>query len=888
MLVENNRFVTDPEAKANILANHLEHIFKCSDRLRSNNKYLISVAMSLNEDLQIDSYNQTINLHELNMALSTQKSTSPGDDFIHNDMLKQLPLDYKIFLLQIFNYSLDFTLIPPKWKLAIVLPFLKEGKASMDVKSYRPISLLSCVCKLLEKIILNRVSLLIESKKKLRPSQGGFRKRLCTVDQITNLENDIRNALLNKKILVVIFIDLEKAFDSVWHLGLIYKIQNLGIRGKLLRWMKEYLSNRKFKVLFEGKYSSERNIGSGVPQGAILSPLFFNIMMSDLPIENKIKSAEYADDICFYCVSDNTEEIELSLQAQLVSFAKWTHEWGLNINPAKTKAMMFTKKRVNPPSLNINNSPIEYVQTHRYLGMVLDSPKLSWNNHIEYLKYSSVQRVNVMRAISGYHWGADRKILSIIYKSLVRSRFDYGCSLYDTASYGQTSKLDKIQNRCLRIITGAQATSPVLSLEVESNFPPLQIHRNFCSLKFLYRIIELPLHVSIGKTVADCIQMLRIRPIIATGTNAPAIIRAINLNSKLELQTINHNSVPLISPLRPSLGIQNYFSTEFSNIPVKDLTESIANQIFRCIDSQYESSVKIYTDGSKITDPNKSCGAAVVVVRQETTEMLNFRLAPQCSIMSCELYAISQALDYIKTYDGTERSFIIYTDSMSSIELLAGHKNKSNLTYIYRIYQQINDLTRTGIFLKIHFVPGHKNIEGNELADLAANAAHALDDIGNQVSKEDRVSSMRNVLFLYWEKKWVNLVEVTNKGKSLKGIKDKVGHWPWALNQERTVETVMARLRIGHANFKEHLYRFNLSPTPFCDCGNNESLEHLMMHCPITNRHRIVLRFSLNQLKVPFTLKNILGGGDFDYDVQLKIVEIVAKYLKKINKLHIL
>ena len=887
ILIENDNVVTDPELKSNIMANHLKKIFKCKDSER-NGRYIIPIAMALSDDSDHISYNKDFNLPELNLALSTLKSTSPGFDNVHNEMLKNLPCKYKTILLAIFNHSFNLGIVPTCWKTSIILPFLKEGKNPTEVTSYRPISLLPACSKLLEKLVFNRLNIEIESKLLLRPSQGGFRRRLCTIDQISSLEYSIRNSLANQKITVVVFIDLEKAFDSVWHIGLVNKIQNLGIKGRMLRWLKSYLSGRKFRVYWEGIYSSEQKISSGVPQGAILSPLLFNIMLNDIPVIENVSSAEYADDISFYMQGENMVEIVHTLQNQLTIFSEWASEWGLNINIPKCKAMFFTRKKVSPPQMYLNNIPIAFVPTHRYLGMVLDSPKLFWHRHIDYLKSSSVQRINILKAVSGHHWGADRSVLTIMYKSLIRSRLDYGCTLYDSTSYTHSSKLDKIQNKCLRIITGAQATSPILSIEVESNFPPLEIHRKYLLLKFIYRIAELPPHVSIGKNTNDCIQLLKRRPWLALQNQPPAIIRAIDLNLQLKLSPIEYSPISLTTPLYPCINMNDHFSTEFSAHSVKDLTNEMTRQIFQHIDSQHPHYIKIFTDGSKIFEPDVSCGAAVIVQRGDTTEMLNFRLSPDTSIMGCELHAISEALDYIKTFDGPQTNFIIYTDSMSSIQLLKEQKNRSYLYYAFKIYQQIAKILSSGANVKLQFIPGHKNIEGNELADLVANSAHSLDLQGTGIPKEDRVSKMHAILYKYWETKWLNLIDITNKGTHLKQIKGKVGHWPWSLHKNRNVETVMAKLRIGHANFKEHQFRFNLSPTPLCNCGEFEDIEHFMLFCPIYRRQRQNLVFKLNNMSVPINLKNLLGGGNFNESVQFKIIEYVSDYLKSIKKLYIL
>ena len=346
----NGNLITESTAKCKMMADKFEKLFECKERQKRNCKYLLPITIGLTDD-SIVPYNNNLNMNELVSAMRTLKLSSPGIDLIHNNMLKLIPNDYKTYLLDIFNHSFRDGEFPTQWKSSIIIPILKDAKSATEIDSYRPISLLPCCGKLMEKIVFNRLNFYLERKNQFRPSQGGFRKRLCTVDQIAIIENEIRFSLSKKQITIVVFIDLHKAFDSVWHLGIIYKLFRLGIQGRMLRWIKNYLSERTFKVFYEGKHSIDKKITSGVPQGAILSPLLFNVFTSDLPIVDGIQSTEYADDLAFFCSGSDPVQVMQKLQTQLSQLFSWTREWGLEINEIKTKAMYFTNRRIKPQSL---------------------------------------------------------------------------------------------------------------------------------------------------------------------------------------------------------------------------------------------------------------------------------------------------------------------------------------------------------------------------------------------------------------------------------------------------------------------------------------------------------------------------------------------------------
>ena len=269
-------------------------------------------------------YNEPFNLFELDNAFSSLKLTSPGFDNVHNHMLKMMPIEYKKFSLNIINQCYNESYIPDNMKLAIVLPILKPEKPINEVTSYRPIALLQCFSKLMEKLINVRLNYYIEIDNKFRKTQLGFRKRMTTLDNISRYEQTIRKSIYENKYCISIFFDLSNAYDKVWHLGLLYKLVKCGIRGNLLRWIQSFLLNRSFKVYLDGEFSSVRKAKSGVPQGSILSPTLFNIMLSDLPQVEGVDIAEYADDILIYTTSKDIKQASDLIQKQVDAISTYT------------------------------------------------------------------------------------------------------------------------------------------------------------------------------------------------------------------------------------------------------------------------------------------------------------------------------------------------------------------------------------------------------------------------------------------------------------------------------------------------------------------------------------------------------------------------------------
>ncbi|KAF2344136.1 Reverse transcriptase domain [Trinorchestia longiramus] len=281
----------------------------------------------------------------------------------------------------------------------------------------------------------------------------------------------------------------------VWPTGVLYNLGSCGVQGPILRWIHSYLTNRSFQVYFEGSYSSVRRARSGVPQGGILSPMLYNLMMSDIPMQTGVQACDYADDLRFFTAHEDLHVATDKLKIQMDSLNKWSQQWGLKINCIKTKIMCFANKRVTPISIFLCRQLLTFDQRYKYLGVILDAPHLRWEPQINYLKQTSIPILNILQSISHRHWGTDRKVLLKRYKALVRSCLDYAAPLHGTAAPSNLSKLNSIQNQCLRIATGCRKTT-ITSLRIEADIPPLALHREEIAHRYYSRLIQLPLNIA--------------------------------------------------------------------------------------------------------------------------------------------------------------------------------------------------------------------------------------------------------------------------------------------------------------------------------------------------------------------------------------------------------
>ncbi|KAI5749884.1 hypothetical protein M8J76_011129 [Diaphorina citri] len=287
---------------------------------------LTKVRATINND---DNYEQLYtNRNEVQTIISKLKNTkAPGEDGIQGIILKKLPDSLLEVFVDILNSAIRNDYFPSTWKNANVIPIHKPNKDPHLATSYRPISLLPILGKLYERIVLIRLN---RNKTALmQDEQFGFRAKHSTCHQLTRIVNDISINLTAGRPSTVVLLDIEKAFDCVWHEGVVHKLDKLNVNPIIIRIILSYLSNRTFQVRYNNKLSSKRRIAAGVPQGSILGPVLFSIYLHDLPKSQAVNTALYADDTALYVLGG--PHAGLRLQQQLNMLEPYYKKTGIGL-----------------------------------------------------------------------------------------------------------------------------------------------------------------------------------------------------------------------------------------------------------------------------------------------------------------------------------------------------------------------------------------------------------------------------------------------------------------------------------------------------------------------------------------------------------------------------
>ena len=336
------------------------------------------------------------------------------------------------------------------------------------MNNYRPISLLPVFGKIFEKIIFNKIYNYLSKENLLNPNQSGFRPSDSCMNQLLAITHEIFEAFDCNPALEVrsVFLDIAKAFDNVWHEGLIYKIKSMGISGELLNLLENYLSDRYQRVVLNGQISSWTPVLAGVPQRSILGPLLFLIYINDLPNELQSNAKLFADDTSLFAVADDKNVCTNILNNDLLTISKWAFNWKMLFNPDPKKPaqeVLFSRKKQVQihPTISLNNVEVQRVPFQKHLGFTLDE-KLNFNQHID----SAISKINTgISVIKELRYSLPRNSLITIYKAFLRPLIDYGDIIYDQPQNESfCEKIESVQYKAALAITGAiQGTSWDLS-----------------------------------------------------------------------------------------------------------------------------------------------------------------------------------------------------------------------------------------------------------------------------------------------------------------------------------------------------------------------------------------------------------------------------------------
>ena len=541
---DDDTLVTDNIDKADVLNNFFSSVFVKSDDFDEDR---------LENDIgsRLDDIN--ITLEEVEKVLNGLKpDKSPGPDNLHPKVLYESRKEICVPLFMIFNQSIQEGNIPNDWRKAIVVPIFKKG-SKKEPSNYRPVSLTSVVCKLCESLIRKNVMNYMLQNHLFSDNQYGFRPGRSCVIQLLEILDEWTKLLDIGNPVEIVYLDFSKAFDTVSHERLLFKLYKLGIRGSVLSWIKNFLIDREQCVRVGTNISSWSKVISGVPQGSGLGPVLFLCFINDLPnvVDGMVKI--FADDTKLYTVSK--EENCEALQKDLDNLCDWSDKWKLSFNSKKCKVLHVGNNnphyRYTMTDSDGYHSYIESVDSEKDLGVTFDT-KLNFDVHITNIVNKAQRNLGIIHRSFEY---MDKPMLLTLYKSIVRPVLEYGSCVWSPHLSKDIKRIEGIQRRATKLIPDLEEL-PYIDRMKSLGLPTLEYRRDRADMIQIYKSIhnldELKwdnmFSLSTGGLRGHNLKFIKMKSHNNIRFNTFSQ-RSVNLWNKLTCETVNASSINVFKSL---------------------------------------------------------------------------------------------------------------------------------------------------------------------------------------------------------------------------------------------------------------------------------------------------------------------------------------------------
>ena len=453
--IEDKEFKTDKE-KGDLFRSILCKTFSTEKSIDLNEGSTENIDSYIHNKKYLEHYSNVgsffpeIDLDELKKTIKKiNKDSSAGPDIISYRLIKNLPESFLKKILNFFNLCLAKSIIPKQWKISRI-SMIPKKRTSNDPSKYRPISVTSCLGKILERIVRNRLYKYLEENNLICLQQSGFRTHRRTADNLVFMTQKISETFNRKKKVCSLFFDISQAFDKTWHNGILYKMSQLKVPLYIFEWVREFLNNRKFFVKVNDYSSAQGDIQSVVPQGAVISPLLFTIFINDIPklnSKNNSYSLLFADDLVSFFIFKKYGKIVTLINYYLKKIEAWLVKWKMKMAPEKCSHTIFSENPGKNQSLTLKlfGKNIPYEKKPLFLGITFDE-NLCFNSHVEFIRSRCVDRINILKILAQKSWKLNYNTLVNIYKTLIGSIIDYSFFIPVLVSKTNLSRLQVLQN----------------------------------------------------------------------------------------------------------------------------------------------------------------------------------------------------------------------------------------------------------------------------------------------------------------------------------------------------------------------------------------------------------------------------------------------------------
>lgn len=769
---------------------------------------------------------------ELDGALNETKSSSaPGADGIHPRFLQELGAHGRLALLDCFNLSWSMGELPQSWRRATIVPILKSGKPADKMDSYRPISLTSCMGKVMERMVGNRLTYLAEKRGMWCNDQSGFRRHRTTEDQTLRITQNVSDGFQARpgKRSVLALLDFSKAYDTVWRADLLGALLTAGVPVRYILWIRGLLTGRVARVRFNGEEGKSVLMRQGVPQGSVLSPLLFLFVIDRLRdvLSPNLTVSLFADDVAIMSSSVDRDEAVREVESGVTAVSEWSKKHKLILNPSKCEIGFFSnaaKDSTFKPEIRLDGRILTVNPEPVFLGVTYDR-SLTFAPHVSKVAARVVTGCRVLGALSGHEWGWKRRQLRTVYLATSHSRMKYcAASWMPWAADSTLQRLEVAQNRCLRVITGQHSSTPTDSLRIETGIPSVRTLRDRSAAEAMERSLRLP-QSNPRKAVAE--RHVRHRLVRSSWRReASKVCEKVGLTN-LPRQPLAEAMAP---PWRWQVccwSVNTSLIDGSARTAPADVRYSDAKWTIRSLG---RCDFTIYTDGSAEGGIQRGGSAAVVTTGDvEAPVPVAYRRlggSNWTSSFDMEMRALELAADYLSEFLAGGRA-VVCSDSLSALSALKEGSHLSTTTA--RLRHRMRSVTGEVVF---QWVPGHCGLPGNEMADQEARAA-AIDPNFSRGSVPVSFASAKSVIRR----------EVRDPRTDHQLLQRVYSRAPRTADVNRKTDVILAQLRSGHsrllASYRHRIGNQDTSTCSRCEL-EDEDLEHFLCSCPASVQARLI------------------------------------------------
>jgi hypothetical protein len=425
--------------------------------------------------------------HVKNKILALKPFKSVGVDMVHGYVLRECVESLARPLSLIFQQSYNDGVVPAIWKKANITPLFKKG-GKLEPANYRPVSLTSIVCKLMESLLKDTMVEHLEANQLINVNQHGFVRGKSCVSNLLETIDELTYNLWHRNSIDVVFLDFAKAFDTVPHKRLLAKLKTYGLSDRLVKWIEAFLTKRQQRVIMGSHSSFWAWVLSGVPQGSVLGPILFIIYINDLCDVIQSSTKLYADDSKVIANVNNEQDKEI-LQEDLDNIMKWSNEWLIKLNIDKCKIMHFgTSNHRYTYVLTEDQETFNHLsvtECEKDLGIMIRSD-LKWKEQINYACSKANRAIGMLKRTFTY---LNEQMVKQLFKTFVRPHLEYAVSVWCPYLLGDIQEIEKVQHRMTRLLPQLRSLCYEDRLK-RLNLTTLETRRNRGDAIQMYKILQ--------------------------------------------------------------------------------------------------------------------------------------------------------------------------------------------------------------------------------------------------------------------------------------------------------------------------------------------------------------------------------------------------------------